>query len=148
MTDEEFIVSRAEMGWSRTMVRETLGISAHKFKAICDTMPHVKWPPAGHMTPAKLEFNRSRTGVKASEGKAAALAKGRDTLYRKRSTKCGSLLMPVPDLCKTFQEYVEVTPSQVRRRLKTMNIYDALFTPPMASAVVYKHGHFSKSSLG
>lgn len=148
MTDEEFIVSRAQMGWSRTMVRETLGISEHKFKTICSAMPHVKWPPVGYMTPARQEFNRSRVGVAASVSKAAALAKGRDTLYCKRSTKCGSLLMPIPGLCEVFKEYVEVSPSQVRRRLKSMSIYDALFTPPMASAAVYKHGHFSKSNLG
>lgn len=130
LNTEQFIRTRASMGWSREMVREALGISDMKFRAIVAAVPDAKWPKNGQSVDRK-RYYESLKGQPCPPGRAEALRRGREVQRERMSVHelCG-VRGTVTELCKLWGEYVTVDRSTVQRRLNAgVNKYDAFFGP-------------------
>ena len=133
LNTEQFIRSRAAMGWSRQMVREALGMGSSKFQVVAAAVPDVQWPAPGQSVDRKRLYE-SMKGV-CSSAQARALQRGREALRIKLSVYelCG-VRGTVSDLYELWAEHISVTRSTVQRRLNAgMHKYDAFFgsAPPL-----------------
>lgn len=126
---EAFIRDRAAMGFSREMVRESLGIKDHKFRQILSVLPDVEWPAAGKSVGRKLYYDSIKG--QCPEWKLKALQRGRVTREAKWPvfTICG-ITATLTVHCHSWADYIGVSRSQVDRRLRDgWALYDAFFTP-------------------
>lgn len=142
MNTEQFIVDAAARGWSRQMVKETLGINQYSFKSILELMPPIKWPT--HSLKHKDDWN-ARKGY-CTDAQRATLAKAKVAVKKKHSIVVGGYAGTMTDQIEHWADLVTVSHAQINRRLvKGWSVYDALFLGKQQSAVVYKHGHFART---
>lgn len=126
---EAFIRDRAAMGFSREMVRESLGIKDNKFRQILTVLPDVVWPAPGKSLGRKLYYETLKGHC--PEWKRAALERGRATREAKWAVYnlCG-VSASLTNHYRAWAEYVSVSRSQVDRRVKAgWPLYDAFFAP-------------------
>jgi hypothetical protein len=122
-----FIRDRASLGWSRQMVRETLGMSQYSFGKLLAQLSDITWPGTNRSLGHRLYY-QSIAGV-TSVTKARTAEMGRKARYDNLSVHelCG-IKAPVSALCRLWAEWVEVSPSTVQRRLNGgASVYDAFF---------------------
>lgn len=128
MTDEEFIRSRAKMGWSRLMVADAIGMNYQKFRLfVKENMTDVEW--SSHNSPVRQEMNRAQRG-NYTDARRAAMEKAVIAAAQRRAVviTIGSLAAPVKELYALYSEYVTVTYKQVMWRLrKGDDPYSAMF---------------------
>lgn len=128
---EQFIISRAAMGWSREMVREALGISAMKFRAIVAAVPDAQWPVNGQSVD-RQRYYASLKGQPCPPGRFDALRRARANRRERLSIYdlCG-VSAPVAELYQLWAEHITVSRSTVQRRLTAgVDKYDAFFGAP------------------
>lgn len=126
---EAFIRDRAAMGYSREMVRETLGIPDHKFRQILTVLPDVEWPAPGKSLGRKLYYETLKG--QCPDYKLQALKRGRATREAKWATyrMCG-VTATLTVHYQAWAEHVSVSRSQVDRRVQAgWSLYDAFFAP-------------------
>lgn len=127
ISTEEFIRSRAKMGWSRVMVAEALGISRHKFRAIDKAMSDVKWPTQGRglRNVQAYEASKGYSSPKRKACCARARAKRRELSVK---FTVGCFTGTPSEVYDFWQDYAAVSKCQFRRRIKKgMGVLDALF---------------------
>lgn len=131
---EAFIRDRAAMGFSREMVRESLGIKDNKFRQILTVLPDVEWPAPGQSLGRKLYYE-SLKGQRP-EYKLEALRRGRAAREARQATHdiCG-VKASLTVHYRAWIDCVSVSRSQVDRRLKNgWSLYDAFFAPAVPLA--------------
>ena len=124
MNTEEFIRDGAARGWSRTRVREALGIHSQKFWQMLEHMPGVVWPEQGKSLGNRLG-NASKRGGKYHKMEAS--------LVRARQRRLELHTYEVNGRRGTIDQLAAASPvsaSTVRRRISAdMSLEQALSIP-------------------
>lgn len=122
MNTEAFIRQAAADGWSKTMTRQTLGMSTWKFWAILEAMPHLEWAGKGNTLGNKLG-NASRRVTPA----ICAAAERARRAHREKA------LITWGDRQGTIEELAAFSPASartIRRRIAEGMALDLAFTTP------------------
>lgn len=124
---EAFIRDRASLGWSRQWVCEILEISPQKLTRLTKNMSPIPWPKPSRSAGHRLHWS-SIEGLfpeylQKNQEKAIASRSAQAEKYN----VCG-VVASIKDLYMLWGEYVDVSESQVRRRLSAgKDVYEALF---------------------
>lgn len=130
---DDFIRSRAAMGWSRAMVGQALGLSEHKTREVISLLPDVKWVNRQEGVGVKMS-HESRRGH-CSAALAGAIAKARAAHHAKRPRyTIGSTVGTTGELWEIWGDLASVSYSQVRRRLRWGQDPIKAFFAPNASS--------------
>lgn len=137
-TTEQFIRNKAKAGWSRDMVRTTLGISRDSWKAMMELIPDAEWAPPNKSVHRQQYYESQRGHCSENRKRALDMAREAATALRRAKTNVtiAGVTLPLTDMYALWSDYTCTTVKNVSWRLRQgQDVYTAFFGKKQKSAI-------------